>query len=425
VIDSVRGRAVPLVLIAVAFAVRLVAGEVVLSQNRAFLPDSHLYWGYAESLARDGVYQVGGAGARRAPGYPLFIVACSTLFGAGSPLVPPPAQQLRSVLIVQSLLGALIVGMVWSFGTSMFGAESSLRHSAALAGFVAALDPFSISLGAMILSETLFTAALVASVWCAMKSLERDRNRSASWVIAAGAAAGIAVLVRPSGLLLAPIGCLTVARRWGLKNALISIVAFALVMTPWVIRNANVYHAFVPTTLNVGESLYDGWNPEARGGSNMAFVDHRKQMHGAAQTPADEVAEDAFWKREAIEWAKNHPGRVFALALTKLARFWSPWPNAAEFQSKVVVVGCGLFSLIAYGGALVGLSVLARRRRWSAILLVLVPAVYFMTLHAVFVSSVRYRVPAMPMLELLTGVGLAWLIHRRSNQEPLSQENVR
>jgi 4-amino-4-deoxy-L-arabinose transferase-like glycosyltransferase len=411
VIDSVRGRAVPLLLIAVAFAVRLVAGEVVLSNGRAFLPDSELYWGYAESLAKDGVYQVGGAGARRTPGYPLFIVGCTKLLGDANPLVPPPLSQLRAVLIAQALLGALVVGMVWSLAQSMFAGDSMLRHAAIWAGLVAAFDPFSISLGAMILSETLFTVALVASVWCAMKSVEGERNRSV-WVIAAGVAAGFAVLVRPSGLLLVPIGLIAIGRRWGLRNAFVSIAAFALVMTPWVIRNANVYHAFVPTTLNVGESLYDGWNPEAEGGSNMAFVDRRKLAHGAAQTPADEIAEDAFWKREAIDWAKNHPGRVLELAARKLARFWSPWPNAAEFQSTAVVVGCGLFSLIAYGGAMVGLVVL-RRGSWQTVLLALTPAVYFMALHAVFVSSVRYRVPAMPMLELLTGVGLAWLTNRR------------
>ena len=51
--------------------------------------------------------------------------------------------------------------------------------------------------------------------------------------------------------------------------------------------------------------------------------------------------------------------------------------------------------------------------RGKPVLLALTPAVYFMALHAVFVSSVRYRVPAMPMLELLTGAGLAWLMNRR------------
>jgi 4-amino-4-deoxy-L-arabinose transferase-like glycosyltransferase len=414
VIEPVHGRAILPVLIVVALVVRLVAAEFVLSKGRTFLPDSELYWGYAESIAKNGAYQVGGAGARRTPGYPLFIVGCTKLIGTANPVVPPPVLQLRAVLLAQAILGALVVWMIASLGASIFTAEPVFRNAATFAAFFAALDPFSIPIGAMILSETLFTAALVTSVWCGAKALVADRNRI-GWIIGAAVSAGVAVLARPSGLLLAPIGLAAMATRWGFRNSLIAVVAFGAILAPWVVRNASLYQRFIPTTLNVGESLYDGWNPEADGGSNMAFADRRKLAHGGARNPADEIAEDAFWKQHAIEWAKEHPSRVLHLALVKIARFWSPWPNALEFQSTPVVAGCGIFSLAAFGGAIIGVIVLASRRRWNAVLLALTPAVYFMALHAVFVSSVRYRVPAMPMLELATGVGLAWLLNQRTN----------
>lgn len=413
-IDSVRGRVVPVLIVAVAFAVRLVAGEIVLSNGRSFLPDSELYWGYAESIAKDGAFQVGGAGARRTPGYPLFIVGCTKLIGSPNPLVPPTPIQLRAVLFAQAILGALIVGMIWSLATSLFGQDSPLRSAAAFSALAAALDPFSISVGAMVLSETLFTAALVASVWCGMKSLSLRDKSEIGWTVGAGLAAGIAVMARPSGLLLAPIGLLAVARKWGVKNSLIAVVAFSAVLAPWIVRNATIYRMLIPTTLNVGESLYDGWNADAKGDSDMAFVDRRKQVHGGPRNPADEIAEDSYWKRQAIEWARDNPGRAMQLALVKIARFWSPWPNATEFRSTAVVAGCGVFSSVAFAGAIVGLFVFARQGRWNAVLLALTPALYFMTLHAVFVSSVRYRVPAMPMLELATGVGLAYLCTNRS-----------
>jgi 4-amino-4-deoxy-L-arabinose transferase-like glycosyltransferase len=413
VIDFVRARAVPLALIAVALAVRLVAGEVVLSKDRAYFPDSELYWGYAESLARDGVFQVGGAGARRTPGYPVLIAACTQLSGAGDPAVPPSTAQIRAVLVAQAILGALIVGMVWSLARFCFSDVLALRGTAWFAALFAAFDPFAVAVGSTVLAETLFTAAMVAAIWFGMNAWNADHRSGGGWTLGAGMMAGIAVLARPSGLLLAPLGLAFVALQWRLHRSLLAVLGFALVLSPWIIRNAAVYGAFVPTTLNVGESLYDGWNPDAKGGSDMSFVDRRKQAVGPSRSPAEEMAEDAFWKREAIGWARENPGRVVELAFVKLARFWSPWPNAAEFQSRVVVVVCGLFSSLLYGSALVGAVALWRRGRWNALFVALAPVVYFMSLHAAFVSSVRYRTPGMPTFELLAGAGAAWLMNRR------------
>ena len=407
--DVVRHRRIALLLAVIAVAVRIAAGEIAIAQGRAFLPDSELYWGYAESLAQHGTFQVGGVGARRTPGYPLFIAACTRTCGLGDPVVPPPKSQLRAVIFAQAILGGLIAATTWSVANRLIGDDPAFNGTAAIAGLSAAIDPFAIAIAAWVLSETLFTAALMAVIWLAT-STRIGIGRS----VLIGAMAGVAVLARPSGLLLAPFGLILVGRRWGMAKSMTAVVAFTVLLSPWIFRNWRLYDRFVPTTLNVGESLYDGWNPNAGGGSDMKFVDRRKEIHGPPNGPADEIAEDAFWKSEATEWAKENPKRVLELAAIKLWRFWSPWPNAAEFQSPLIVVGCTAFSIIIYGGAILSVVALTRRGRWSAIAVGLIPAAYFALLHAVFVSSVRYRVPAMPMLEVLTGAGIAWVVNRRA-----------
>jgi len=46
----------------------------------------------------------------------------------------------------------------------------------------------------------------------------------------------------------------------------------------------------------------------------------------------------------------------------------------------------------------------------AAIMGLLLPAIYFTLLHMLFVGSVRYRLPAMPMIVVLSAVGIASLL---------------
>lgn len=125
-----------------------------------------------------------------------------------------------------------------------------------------------------------------------------------------------------------------------------------------------------------------------------------------------EYQRDQFWRRQAWDFARAHPGRVLELAMIKFARFWSPWPNESRFRTPLVVAWTTSMSLAIYGLAVLGS--LSFRRQLPLLAALWMPAVYFCVLHLVFVSSVRYRVPVMPLLCLLAGVGLAsWLEGRR------------
>lgn len=388
-----------------ALGVRLVAVELFIARGTAF-PDSQLYEAYAQSLAR-GTFAVGQDGARRAPGYPLFIAACWWAGRVDVDKDVPCSWAKRCVLYTQSLLSTVTCLMVFMTATRL--QPTLLPAGTRWVAFTAvALNPYAVALSALELSESLFTTLMVlCAFWGTRLTVTDSSARDGLEALGVGAVAGAAVLVRPSGLLLALAGAVlwgAASGKNGWMRTAAALLGFVAVMSPWVMRNALRYGRFVPTTLNVGESLYDGLNPHATGASEMSFTASPDAKR------LNEFERDRYWQHRAIQWAKTHPARVAGLAAIKLARFWSPWPNEPRFRTPTVVLATSLAAVPLWLAGLYGVWRL--RSHAGVLLLTLLPAIYFCVLHMVFVSSVRYRVPATPLLTLACGAGAVWLGRR-------------
>jgi hypothetical protein len=161
--------------------------------------------------------------------------------------------------------------------------------------------------------------------------------------------------------------------------------------------------------LQVGASLYDGLNPQATGASDMRVVDRFRQEERLAASSL-EYRLDRRLRQEAILWAREHPDKVLRLALGKLGRMWNLWPNEAAFSAWPIRLGV-LFTYVP----LLILAIIGAARTigqgWPYWLCWL-PAVYLTLLHVVFVSSVRYREPAMLALIPLAAVVIVRLWDR-------------
>ena len=385
----------------VALGLRLAAGW--WWQSRLDGPfgfgDSESYWVLGRAIAEGKPYEYG-AGVRvfRSPGYPLLLAPIFLLGGE-----EPSVMWARAL---SAVFGTLSVGGVWWLGRQLFGAQAGL-----LAAAVAAVYPGAIAISALVLSEAPFGVLMLANLilWIAAFGAQRV-GRGALLSVAAGLAAGAATLVRPSWLLFAPfaLGVGLAAgrpRRRHLAIGLGVMVGLIAAMTPWWIRDARVTGRFVPTTLQVGASLYDGLNPHATGASRMMTLEfaeaERRDPAGAGGKPSDtfEYRLDRRLRAEALGWAHANPGRASRLALVKLVRMWNCWPNEPTLSSWPI----RLAVLVSYVPVL-ALGILGAcrtiRRGWPYVLCWL-PAVYFTLLHVTFVGSIRYRQPAMLALIVL------------------------
>jgi 4-amino-4-deoxy-L-arabinose transferase-like glycosyltransferase len=263
----------------------------------------------------------------------------------------------------------------------------------------------------MVLSEALFLPLLILHLGLWVAAWQAKTAVRGAWLAAgAGLAAGAATLTRPSWILFIPLAvALAVAvgpkRRRHLQSGAVMLSGLAAAMLPWWLRNYAVMGRFVPTTLQVGASLYDGLNPQATGASQMGFVERfveEERAHPAAGGDAGAPLEyrlDRRMRQAAVDWALDHPGQVLRLAAVKFVRIWNVWPNEKGLSGWPVrlalsVTYVPIMLLAALGGAR------TIRRGWPYVLCWL-PAVYFTLLHTVFVGSIRYRMPAMLTLIVL------------------------
>ncbi len=186
-------------------------------------------------------------------------------------------------------------------------------------------------------------------------------------------------------------------------------VAAAATLAPWTIRNRAVTGHWVPTTLWVGPSLYDGLSETATGESDMRFFDRDQLL-----SRMSEYDMDREYRRRAWEFVRENPGRSIELAFAKLWRYLRPWPGADQFSSPAAQVLVAGYSIPVMLLSIVGVWVL-RKDLWF-VALAAAPFVLFAIVHCVFVSSLRYRLPAEYPISLLAAAGLQSLIDRKSKK---------
>lgn len=397
--------------LAVALAVRLGATCVVdrlvsATPGRLCLieGDASGYWELGGDLAQGDDYSLYDPPRRilRMPGFPLILAGCRLCFG----------DQVFPVRCVLALFGTIGCGCVYVLGRDLTDPTVGLWACA-----IVSLSPPLVAFTPLLLTEATFATALVASLIPVVRlfrtiahpvSIPRPQYFSA---ITCGLAIAVATYIRPTWLPavgVVAVGLIasgpTARTRW--IEAGLVLASFGLLLSPWTYRNYYVCGHLVPTTLWVGPSLYDGLNPNATGDSDMDFFDRENLL-----ATMSEYEMDREYRRRAWAFVAAEPLKTAELAIIKAGRYWSPWPNAAQFDRPWLSLGLMAATLPLYALALVGLF--QRRREFLFTAVTLGPAVFFCLVHMLFVGSIRYRLPADALLAVAAATGAVGLWRRQ------------
>lgn len=372
------------------------------SQSRFDFPDSHRYLRVARNIAAGrGPIESPEIRAGTDPLYPA-------LLGLGvRGGLDEDAQLLRCGRLINIAFALLSILLVAVLGRRLVSPAVGL-----LAAAICAIDPISVFFCALVMTETCYTALLLSAL-CALATISPVKWRRGA--ILCGLFLGLGAMTRSSSiglaLLLAPLAWFLArggaARSRGPAAVGLMLMAMALALTPTIARNASLFGAFVPVRTGNGASLLESLGPWADGGPGMQRI-----VYPASAAGANELERDRICRAAALTWARENLSHAARLAITKLQRTWSISMNASDYSSPsyqwISRLSVGPEFLLA----LLGAGLLILRRRGRALLILLSPALYFSLVHMVFVGSVRYRVPVMPLVFVLSAVTLASIADR-------------
>lgn len=402
----VQGRTWLIAILIVALVGRLVAAYAVQQkvgdQLCLIAGDAKGYWQLAKRIAAGKDFSFADPPRRvhRMPGFPAVLAVSMKLAG----------DSRLAARILLAVLGTAACGAVYLLGRQLFDERVGL-----IACGLTAISPVMTGFSVLLLSETVFALTLTLSLWCAAKWLPAESRSPVSWAILTGVSIALATYMRPSWLLAGPMFAVLAVwlgkpRSKACFQAAVMLLALVGTLLPWAWRNHSVCGHWVFTTLWSGPSLYDGLNPDANGDSNMEFFDRDNLMAKMTEWDVDQ-----HYKSEAWRYAAKNPGHAIELTFRKLWRYWKPWPSAEQFGGFLPALLVFVFFVPVCVMAVRGWW-LMRHRLW-AWLLTLGPILYFAAIHAVFVGSLRYRLPAEYPLCVLAAVGLNDWFGRRNGQK--------
>jgi 4-amino-4-deoxy-L-arabinose transferase-like glycosyltransferase len=403
-----------LLTLVVALAMRL--GLAFAVQQRVDQPPAQLclipgdaegYWELARTIASGTPYRIYEPPryVLRVPGFPALLALSQLVFG-------PDSFPARCLL---ACIGTVACGLTYWLGRELVDGTTGL-----IAAIYTALSPTLALFSVLILSETTFAAALLASLIAIVRLARCSQGqitpfRGFAVGLMAGLFIGVATLVRPTWLYVGPaiaVAALVAGSSRGQwRNSVPRLAGLAcgivLLLGPWTVRNYHVTGHVIPTTLWVGPSLYDGLNPTATGDSDMTFIEtDQLQKH------LSEYEVDREYRRRAWEFAAANPLRTGWLAMKKQQRYWSLVPNASQFQNPLLKIVVCLTSLPLLIFAVIGLWY--SRREFGLAAVTVGPVLLFAALHLLFVGSLRYRLPAEYPLAVIAAVGVTKLMRQAS-----------
>jgi 4-amino-4-deoxy-L-arabinose transferase-like glycosyltransferase len=375
-----------------ALAVRMLYIFVIAREPIGVGGDASFYHSVANLIAHGVFYD------RRILGHNYPTALHPPLFS----LVLSPVALLGGVHLLPQRIAGCLIGCCSVVLIALLGRRVSGERAGTLAGAVAVVYPPFVTADGSLQSEPLYVLLLVVVLLLAWRLACAPSFTAA---LALGAVIGLLALTRTEGVFL--LALLAWPAAWGMAQGramrlLATTVACAVVLAPWVIRNAIVFHKLelsanyvtVIPAANCRDTYYGRdigwWSLDCLAHARTAYQFH---IGDASPTPG-------------LRYIERHPARAVLVAAARVARtfsFYQPLrignmePRRRWFDALGLVLYYPLLILAVIGAARL------RTRRW----LLLAPVWSVLLVAATGWGNARFRIGADVSIVVLAAVALA------------------
>ena len=257
-----------------------------------------------------------GASALLPPVYSYVLAGIFKVFGIET------KSSVLAALSLNSLFSALTCIPVYLLAKPALG-----ERVAKWAGWGWAFSPYGIYYGADWAWSTCLVTLELACLFLFAWKLENSR-RTRDWVWF-GLLGGFAALTEPVTLSVVPLlGLWTVYRRYRLRlpwklPMSAAAVAALLLMSPWWIRNYELFHRFIPVRSGFGLELYIGNNGYSERWVNSSLHPNHSEAELSEYERVGEMAYMDHKLRQAKAYIRSHPAWFAGMTLRRMVYMWT------------------------------------------------------------------------------------------------------
>lgn len=227
-----------------------------------------------------------------------------------------------AALSLNSLFSALTCIPVFLLARQAFG-----KRVAKWAGWGWAFSPYGIYYGADWAWSTCLVTLELACLFLFAWRLEKS-SRSGDWILF-GLLGGFSALTEPVTLSVVPLlGLWTLYRRhcerltWKVPMIAAALAALA-VMSPWFVRNYELFHRFIPVRSGFGLELYIGNNGYSDRWVNSSLHPNHSDAELSEYETIGEMAYMDHKLHQARDYIRTHPRWFARMTLRRIVYMWT------------------------------------------------------------------------------------------------------